>query len=174
MCKHEFDRNRERNENNTDSGRMCGGRRFHGRGPGHGPMHRPFMDPDSLTGLFLRVNRSMMRFPYEMRGSRRVLKLLSLADGTMTQGELMHLLEIQPGSLSELLKKMEAQELLTRVRDEEDHRKVVITLTEKGKEAVNEPHVRRDPYAALSEDEKDTLKALLKKLAESWETANEN
>ncbi|MBO7364403.1 MAG: winged helix-turn-helix transcriptional regulator [Lachnospiraceae bacterium] len=150
---------------------------FEGRGPEfHGPRgpfggFRFFPEPDSLTGLLFRVNRAMQVMPGSMRGSRRVLKLLKLAGGQLSQRELQHLLDIQPGSMSELLKKMEIQGLIVRERDGEDRRKVTVALTEKGTALAEQKHGRPDPYAALTDEEKETLKALLSKLVASWEPA---
>ncbi len=139
--------------------------------PGHGPMGRPFppmFDPDSLIGLWIRSHRALERMPMDHRGVRRVLRLLELGGGSLSQRELTELMAVQPGSLSELLGKMEARGLISRIRSEEDHRRVTVSLTEAGsaKAAERGP---RDIFAVLNEDEKEQLKGLLAKLAEAWE-----
>ena len=138
-------------------------------GPHH--MGRPFPpmpDPDSLMGLWIRSHKALERLPLEHRGTRRVLRLLDLGGGSLSQRELTELMGVMPGSLSELLRKMEARGLITRIRLEEDRRKVTVSLTETGKEKAAE-RGHRDIFAALDENEKEQLKALLKKLTEAWE-----
>ena len=138
-------------------------------GPHH--MGRPFppmIDPDSLMGLWIRSHKALERLPLEHRGTRRVLRLLDLSGGSLSQRELTELMGVMPGSLSELLGKMELRGLITRIRLEEDRRKVTVSLTETGKEKAAE-RGHRDIFAALDESEKEQLKALLKKLTEAWE-----
>jgi DNA-binding MarR family transcriptional regulator len=138
-------------------------------GPHH--MGRPFppmIDPDSLMGLWIRSHKALERLPLEHRGTRRVLRLLDLGGGSLSQRELTELMGVMPGSLSELLGKMELRGLITRIRLEEDRRKVTVSLTETGKEKAAE-RGHRDIFAALDESEKEQLKALLKKLTEAWE-----
>ena len=141
------------------------GRAFPGR------MGRPFPpmpDPDSLTGLWIRSHRALERRPADHRGVRRVLRLLDLGGGSLSQRELTELMDVRPGSLSELLGKMEARGLISRIRSGEDHRRVTVSLTEAGaaKAAERGP---RDLFAVLTDGEKEQLKALLAKLTASWE-----
>ena len=138
-------------------------------GPHH--MGRPFppmIDPDSLMGLWIRSHKALERRPMEYRGTHRVLRLLDLGGGSLSQRELTELMGVMPGSLSELLGKMEFRGLITRIRLEEDRRKVTVSLTEAGKEKAAE-RGHRDIFSALDESEKEQLKALLKKLTEAWE-----
>ncbi len=141
---------------------------FHGV---HGPMGRPFPpmpDPDSLMGLWIRSHKALEHMPADHRGVRRVLRLLELGGGSLSQRELTELMGVQPGSLSELLGKMETRGLISRLRSEEDHRRVTVSLTEAGKTKAAE-RGPRDLFAALDEDEKEQLKGLLTKLITSWE-----
>lgn len=143
-----------------------------GRAP-FGPHHmgRPFppmIDPDSLLGLWIRSHKALERRPMEYRGTRRVLRLLDLGGGSLSQRDLTELMGVMPGSLSELLGKMEARGLITRIRLEEDRRKVTVSLTEAGKEKAAE-RGRRDIFATLNDEEKEQLKTLLAKLTAAWE-----
>lgn len=91
----------------------------------------------------------------------------------MTQKELQEALGVQPGSASEIISKLEDRGLVSRERDEEDRRRVVLRITEAGREqaeAASCEEKGQDLYEALSVEEQDTLKALLKKLLESWNT----
>ena len=110
-----------------------------------------------------------------MGGSQQqVLSILS-KNGPMAQKDLLEMLMIQPGSLSELLSKLEEKGLLNRKEDENDRRKVILTLTEEGQNAVagsageSDQEGEKDLFAVLNEEEKNSLKSLLKKLLGSWE-----
>lgn len=61
-----------------------------------------------------------------------VLLLLWEKDG-QTVGAIGDLLHLDNGTLTPLLKKMETEGIVTRLRSKEDERKVTIQLTEKGK-----------------------------------------
>ena len=103
----------------------------------------------------------------------RILKILYLY-GPMTQKALQEKLEIQPGSMSEIAAKLERRGLLCRERDEEDKRKVFLSLTDAGRVDVEQYRAQGRPsgghrFAGLSEEEQRTLCALLEKLMNSWE-----
>lgn len=109
-----------------------------------------------------------------MGGSQQqVLSILS-KNGPMAQRDLQEVLMIRPGSLSELLSKLEEKGFLVRQEDENDRRKVILTLTEEGQDAAaagageSDFIGESDLFAVLDEEEKDTLKRLLKKLLGSW------
>ena len=103
------------------------------------------------------------------RGQRTVLALLA-AWGETDQRTLQNALAIQPGSVSELLSKLEAKGYIVKTRSEQDRRMATVALTEEGKEAARSlPEKKQDLYAALTSEEQETLKSLLKKLLESWE-----
>ena len=96
---------------------------------------------------FLRIGRTM-RKQYEGRGSqKRVLILIQDAGGSIAQKELTRRLGIQPGSVSEILGKLEKSGLLRRKAHAADRRAIDLILTEEGKEAAKEasdrPHSRK-------------------------------
>ena len=96
----------------------------------------------------------------------RVLRILARQDG-LSQRALQEGLGIQPGSLSELVTKLEDKGLLTREQDGEDKRRVLLRLTDAGREAAGQapsPAERDARFAALTEEERDTLRTLLDKL----------
>lgn len=104
----------------------------------------------------------------------RILKILYLY-GPMTQKALRDKLAIQPGSMSEIAAKLERKGLLVRQQDSVDKRKVLLSLTDAGRADVEafavkhkSAHGRR--FDALSPAEQQTLKALLEKLLDSWDT----
>ncbi len=101
---------------------------------------------------------------------RAVIQLLQ-ENGAMNQRDIQEKLDIQPGSASELISKLESKGFLRRSRNEADKRKITITLTEQGSAldttAPERTLVRR--YCALNREEQLQLTALLERLYNSWE-----
>ena len=102
------------------------------------------------------------------RERERVLSLLDETEG-ISQQRLALILGVRPQSLSELLGKLEKDGLLQRSRNPDDRRETLVSLTPAGKEraAVFEEERRRSVEAffrPLTEEEKETLSALLDKL----------
>ena len=82
-------------------------------------LHRPFLEPLGLT------------YP-------QFLVMLALYEGTpRTVGEVGQELGMDNGTLTPLLKRLESAGLVTRNRDQQDERRVLIDLTEAG-EALRE------------------------------------
>ena len=82
-------------------------------------LHRPFLEPLGLT------------YP-------QFLVMLALYEGTpRTVGELGLELGMDNGTLTPLLKRLQSAGLVTRTRDQQDERRVLIDLTEAG-EALRE------------------------------------
>ena len=138
--------------------------REHRRG-GHGPhhAHRPeFLADDSLRSLLIRAAQTMH---HPRAGASQELVLRILSRGDMDQIALRGELRIQPGSLSELLGKLEQKGLIERERAESDRRRVTVRLTEAGRALLTPGEAAADdPFAALSAEEQNTLRALLEKL----------
>ncbi len=68
-------------------------------------------------------------------GQARILTTL-LCHETLTQREIAVGLHIKPATVTNLVKKMEVSELISRKRGENDDRIINVTLTQKGKEAA--------------------------------------
>ena len=79
------------------------------------------------------------------------------------------MLGIQPGSLSELVSKLEAKGYLAREKAE-DRRGNLLRITEAGRSAIHnaDDQPEDDPFAALSDAQQDELAALLRKLLNAW------
>ena len=89
----------------------------------------------------------------------------------MSQKELQDVLQIQPGSLSEILLKLEHKGFITREKDADDRRKSVISLTETRREVLKDQTPRIEEgkmFDVLDEEEQKELKRLLKKLLDAW------
>ena len=148
---------------------LHGGREFDGeRGPhgGRGPhhAHRPeFLSDDSLRSVLLRAAQSM-HHPQAGASQELVLRILA-QEGEMDQRVLRSELHIQPGSLSELLGKLEQKGLIARERNDDDRRRVTVRLTDAGQTALSPgAEAADDPFAALTAQEQTTLRTLLEKL----------
>ena len=150
--------------------------RSHGEGH-HGDHHRkvPYRELDTNDKLVdgLRELNRFMRTQYEGKASQqRILMILNSA-GAMTQRDLTEQLDIQPGSASEILAKLENAGLILRTQNETDRRTTDIQLTETGKaqalEAADQRHKRHEEmFDCLSEEEKQTMLSLLEKLRRDW------
>lgn len=91
--------------------------------------------------------------------------------GPTSQKDLQERLGIQPGSMSELITKLETKGLLVRERDAADRRKVLLTLTVAGEaKIVRQEHKSQLPvrYAGLADAEVDALAALLERVIKGW------
>ena len=141
------------------------------RGCGHYLFHRShnvMRDLDRGSGYI----HDRDRHRNVMGGSQQQILSILSKNGPMAQKDLLDVLMIRPGSLSELLSKLEEKGLLVRQEDENDRRKVILTLTEEGQSAgagESDFTGEKDLFAVLDEEEKNTLKLLLKKLLGSWE-----
>ena len=123
----------------------------------------------------LKLARAMRRCPPERREypfPPAVGRLLVCAADNpgVSSRELCELLDLRPSSLSEMLSRAEADGFLTRTVDEADRRVQHITLTEKGRRAVEEMEAARDQEAqkktaCFTEEEKQQFCALCDKLS---------
>ena len=104
-----------------------------------------------------------------------VLMVLWEQDGLQVS-EIGEKLLLDSGTLTPLLKKMEAQGYLTRTRSKLDERSVIVTLTEKGKklkEEVGEIPMKAAQCVRLSPEEGQLLYKLLYKVLESTQDLSE-
>ena len=140
------------------------------------PPPPPPMPPEELTvdGRLLALLRmaghlAMMR-PGLRSGQYRLLSLLSGGE-PVSQRQLAAQMRIQPGSLSELLGKLEQAGAVTRERSSEDRRACSVQITATGKERLEKMQEsmdidRSELLCCLTDEEKTTLTALLEKLME--------
>lgn len=99
-----------------------------------------------------------------------VIQLLQ-QHGPMSQKDIQETLQIQAGSVSELISKLERKGFLVRKQDEQDKRKVLISLTQTGLDFEAKPYEQMlcERYGALSEDQQIQLTDLLETLLDSWD-----
>ena len=90
---------------------------------------------------------------------------------SVTTKELGNLLFLDSGTLTPLLKKLEAKGLLTRMRSKEDERNLIVTVTDSGKElreqAVHVPVKMAQCSTLDPEDAVEIYRILNKMLAKS-------
>lgn len=154
-----------------ENGKGCGHHHHH-------HMHHRFehyedlATPEKLVLMTTKLGRSIHHAFEGKSGQNRVLRILS-SEGSLTQRELTERLDIQPGSASEIIKKLETAGLISRSPSEQDRRTVDVVLTETGKAQAAENEVQRktritEIFSALSSDEQNTLLALMERLDADW------
>lgn len=127
---------------------------------------------NKLIWNFRDIGHTMRRIS-EGKGSQRRILILLWENKGMTQRELTQRLGIQPGSVSEVISKLETAGLILRTPSKTDHRTADIRLTERGEALAQEAHTQRKErheqmFAALSEQEKDALLSLLERVNQDW------
>ena len=86
--------------------------------------------------------------------------------GDITEGELGSKVHLDSGTLAPLLKRLEKQGVINRIRCESNERKLLISLTEQGtalKERAVDVPLEMDGCIPLSQEELSLLKKLLDK-----------
>ena len=137
------------------------------------PEAAPHCFHDDLAGRMEQCGHILYHCMGAQRGQGKILRILS-AQGDMSQKDLQDTLGIQPGSMSEIPAKLENKGYLVRVRDEADKRKILLSITDQGRQAVachNSTAVqqRRDAlFSALTPEERTQLQHLLDTLLADW------
>lgn len=128
---------------------------------------------EQLLEKFLEVGREIRRVFDGKESQSRILIILRMRI-CLTQKEMVKMLHIQSGSVSEVLKKLENAGLILKVSNEMDGRLSDIVLTRQGRmEADRLIEQRRkickEMTACLSDEEKKNLFSMLERLQEDWE-----
>lgn len=102
------------------------------------------------------------------RGQSRLLHLLAQKDN-LTNSEIVEALDIRPSSVSALVSKLEASELIERHESPDDKRVSLISLTDKGRKFIDGSKKFKDElsesmFESLTETEQQQLRSLLEKL----------
>lgn len=131
------------------------------------------LDVDKRLILNLRDLGHMIRILFEGKGSQKRILIILREAGSMTQRELTERLGIQPGSVSEVIGKLEHAGLIVRTPSSVDRRTVDLQLSEAGmvqaEIAAEQRRLRhQEMFSCLSEEEKETLVALAEKLNADW------
>ncbi len=107
--------------------------------------------------------------PRPMLGRERLLVLIGKSKGGVRQKDLLEKVHIGAPAMSELINKLEDDGYIVRTVDPADRRATLLSLTEKGAaraaEVEDERALRfKSAFAALSDEEKEALSAILDKL----------
>jgi DNA-binding MarR family transcriptional regulator len=104
------------------------------------------------------------------RRSLEVLQHLA-ASGPLTVGEQAEHMGLRRNSVSELLQRLEAKGLVARIRDERDERRVLVWLTQAGRDVISRvgqvlaPDLIAERMATLSAEERTIVVRGLELLA---------
>ncbi|MDF2510521.1 MAG: MarR family transcriptional regulator [Herbinix sp.] len=144
-----------------------------GRHRGHGFVELEACQENELLALISKAGHFMHHKRGGKRGQEKILRILK-DNEELSQKDVQKQLEIKSGSMSEIVIKMESKGYLDRIKDNADKRMTKLRLTELGREKLNEISQRSELgeaqlLQALSEEEQESLKALLSKLVTSWE-----
>ncbi len=145
--------------------------------PGSMPPRRPNpeflkrrIEDSDLMELIDMAGRMIQRRPQSgpARSQSLVLSILAGREA-LTQRALQQMLGIQPGSLSELVSKLEGKGYLIREKAE-DRRGNLLRITDEGRKAIPsaDEAPEDDPFAVLTTQEQDQLAVLLRKLLSNW------
>lgn len=128
-------------------------------------------DKNDLTYLLMRCGFILNHKCARNRGQGRILHLLR-EQPKMSQKELQEHLGIEAGSLSETLAKLETRGLIERQKAEEDKRKMIVLLTDKGRKELEDRFAKEkqndELYRILEDAEKESLQKILVKLMDQW------
>lgn len=115
-----------------------------------------------------------LRHHTEEKGSQRRVLFLLHRRGPMTQKDLLEIMGVRAGSLSELLSKLEAKGCIAKEKSEADKRNYNVSITPAGLEVLEE--LQRQYHASMAdllsgfpEEDKAELNRLLDKLNALWQ-----
>lgn len=111
-------------------------------------------------------------------GYGRILDVLSHTDG-LSQREIAELLDIRPQSASEAIASMEGQGLVEKRANEQDKRSSLVYITQAGRQRQidirkEQSENARRIFEPLTDEEKETLLALLNKAASALQENKED
>ncbi len=98
-------------------------------------------------------------------------------NGNISQKELAKRMEISPAAVTVTLKKLEAQGFIERAQSENDSRVNNITVTEKGKDIINQTgaifdEVDAKTFEGFSEEELEEFLSCLRRVSSNLKTAS--
>lgn len=128
---------------------------------------------EQLIESFLEIGRDIRRI-LDGKGSQSRILIVLRMRVCVTQKEMVKMLNIKPGSVSEVLKKIENAGLILKISNEVDGRLSDIVLTRQGRmEADKLIEQRRkiceEMTACLSDEEKKKLFLIIERLQEDWQ-----
>lgn len=100
---------------------------------------------------------------------RRLLRILSTSSEPITAGTIADILDIRPASVTQIIKKLEDERRVERIKDQQDARIVLIKITQNGLDFLTELDATRNNleneiFNIFSEEEQDQFGAQLEQL----------
>ncbi len=137
----------------------------------------PYYHPVDINDELIRNLRDLshvIHLLYEGKGSQKRILIILNEVGSISQRELTQRLGIQPGSVSEVLAKLEAAGLIIRIPGILDRRTSEIQLTDRGKVLAEEAALQRkkrheEMFACLTQEEKQNFLSIMKQVYSDWE-----
>ena len=129
-----------------------------------------YFDLNDLFTQFFRENaRGPFKFENRNRGQSQILAIIR-EHGTISQKALVSQLDMRPQSASEMIRKLEKKDYLTREKSQEDRRVMNIHLTARGKIAAQQSDDFQPVILdVLSHEEKEQFDHILTKLINELE-----
>ncbi|MBU5488835.1 MarR family transcriptional regulator [Clostridium sp. MSJ-8] len=113
------------------------------------------------------LNRKINRTVQDsIRGEYGVLRYLAYVKNNESAGALTEQLHVVPGRMTDILKSLEAKGMIRRFRDENDLRRVIVSITDNGRiEAEEKRKYIRNEYQGLfkilgQDDTKELIRLL--------------
>ncbi len=102
-----------------------------------------------MAGLVKDINNTIhySDLPSNFRGQGRIIELIARHEGC-TQRELAGLAQIKPGSLTQVLERLERKQYVIRRRNEQDRRMIRVYLTDQGRQFHVQLDKHRTAFAA--------------------------
>lgn len=140
------------------------------------PPIKPGHEPE-LTHLLREAGRFLHPGPKDKISQKEILMAIK-NEKEITQKLLAEKLHKSPAAVSEIVRKLVAAKMIKRVPNQQDRRAFDLELTEKGIEIAQEfekerPAKEEDMYSILTEEEKENLTSILKKLINYWRETKE-
>lgn len=123
-----------------------------------------------LYGLIKDVYATMQRSPHPtiFRGQGRIVETIA-HHPNCSQREIAKIAHVKPGSLTEVLERLEKGGYISRLRDSKDRRVIRVNLTQQGEEFRQDLIARRRQFGTMllhdvSDDERQQFVAVLDKM----------
>lgn len=134
---------------------------------------------DQIESVLRRMARSMelhsrsMVQRYGLTAPQAAL-VKALTFGPLTAGELASRINLSQGTVTDILNRLEARGLVQRLRDAEDKRRVIVSLSDKGSEIVHSSSLQlqaplNERLAELPDWEQSQLLSSLQRIAHLME-----
>ena len=129
---------------------------------------------DEIIPLMEQCSHALYHRDGRKHGQLRILMILE-HESPITQRELQDKLKIRAGSMSEIITKLENSGFVEKSKDENDKRRAVIVITNKGREALRDNLAAtiqsgREMLDPLSTEELYELLRILRKLRDAWDS----